>query len=115
MLIHCVVVIHIELHHGDDLAESRHEVAEHAGLVHPSQHGFRVVLRCEDLEEEFVGFLVFAQFRIDQVERARDCAHRVRVEGQIVLLRELKDTDQVDRITLEYVGLSEAGCGSCRR
>ena len=107
MLVHRVVVIHIELHHGDDLAESRHEVAEHAGLVHPPQHGFRVVLRREDLEEEFVRFLVLAQFRIDQVERARDGAHRVRVECKIVLLREMEDTDQVDRIALEHIGLRE--------
>ena len=107
MLVHCVVVIHIELHHGDDLAESRHEAAEHAGLVHSPQHGLRVVLRGEDLEEELVGFLALAQFRIDQIERARDSAHRVRVECQVVLLRELEDADQVDRIALEHIGLRE--------
>ena len=107
MLVHCVVVIHIELHHGDDLAESRHEAAEHAGLVHSPQHGLRVVLRGEDLEKELVGFLALAQFGIDQVERARDSAHRVRVEREIVLLRELEDADQVDRIALEHIGLRE--------
>ena len=61
VLVHRIVVIHVELHHGDDLAEGRHEAAEHAGFVHPPQHGFRVVLRGQDLEEQPVGFLVLAQ------------------------------------------------------
>ena len=52
MLVHRVVVIHVELHHRDDLAEGRHEAAEHAGLVHAPQHGFRIVLRGEDFEEQ---------------------------------------------------------------
>ena len=38
MLVHRVVVVHVELHHRDDAAEVRHEAAEHAGLVHPPQH-----------------------------------------------------------------------------
>ena len=52
VLVHRVVVVHVELHHRDDLAEGRHEAAEHAGLVHPPQHGLRVVLRGEDVEEQ---------------------------------------------------------------
>ena len=115
MLVHRVVVIHVELHHRDDLAEGRHETAEHAGFVHPPQHGFRVVLRGEDLEEQLVGLLVLAQLRVDQLERARDRAHRVGVEREIVLLREMENADQVDRIALEDIGLRQAGCGSCRR
>ena len=51
MLIHGVVMIHVELHHRDDAAEGGHEVTEDAGLVHPPQHGFRVVLGGEDLQE----------------------------------------------------------------
>jgi hypothetical protein len=35
MLVHGVVVVHVELHHRDDAAEGRHELAEDAGLVHP--------------------------------------------------------------------------------
>ena len=108
MLVHRVVVVHIELHHGDDLAEGRHKVAEHAGLVHPPQHGFRVVLRRENVDEQLVGFLVLAQFGIDQLERARDGAHGVGMECEIVLLRQIEDPDQVDRIALEDVGLGEA-------
>ena len=34
VLVDRVVVVHVELHHRDDLAEVGHEAAEHAGLVH---------------------------------------------------------------------------------
>ena len=51
MLVHRVVVIHVELHHRDDAAEGAHEMAEHAGLVHAAQHGLGVVLRGEDFQE----------------------------------------------------------------
>ena len=44
MLVHRVVVVHVELHHRDDAAEGGHEAAEHAGLVHAPQHGLGVVL-----------------------------------------------------------------------
>ena len=61
MLVHRVVVIHVELHHRDDAAEGAHEAAEHAGLVHPPQHGLGVVLRGQDFEEQPVRLLVLAQ------------------------------------------------------
>ena len=44
---------------------------------------------------------------VDQLERARGCAHRVGMERQIVLLREMEDADQVDRIAREDVGLGD--------
>ncbi len=34
MFVHRVMVVHIELHHGDDLSEVRDETAKHAGFVH---------------------------------------------------------------------------------
>ena len=105
MLVHRVVVIHVELHHRDDTAEGAHEVAEHAGLVHAPQHCLGVVLGGEDIEEEAVGLGVLAQLAVDQLERARDRAQRVGVEGQIVFLRQVEDADQVDRIALEHVGI----------
>ena len=55
MLVHRVVVVHVELHHRDDAAERGHEAAEHAGLVHPPQDDLGVV-RGEDFEEQPVGF-----------------------------------------------------------
>ena len=103
MLVHRVVVVHVELHHRDDAAEGGHELAEHAGLVHPAQHGLGVVLRGEDLEEQAVGLLVLAQLGVDQLERAGGDVHRVGVKRQIVFLRQVEDADQVDRIALEHL------------
>ena len=40
MLINGIVMIHIELHHRDDLTEVGHEPAEHASFVHASQNRF---------------------------------------------------------------------------
>ena len=37
MLVHGVVVIHVELHHRDNAAEGAHEAAQYARLVHPPQ------------------------------------------------------------------------------
>ena len=66
VLVHRVVVVHVELHHRHDFAEGRHEAAEHAGLVHAPQHGLGIVLRRQDLEEQRVGFGVVAKIGVDQ-------------------------------------------------
>ena len=102
MLVDRIVVIHVELHHRHDAAEGAHELAEHAGLVHAAQHGLGVVLRGQDLEEQAVRLLVLAQVVVDEVERMADGAHRVGMECEIVLLRQMEDADQVDRIALEH-------------
>ena len=52
MLIDRIVVIHVELHQGDDAAEFRNEAAEHAGLVHQPQHDFRRITRGENIEKQ---------------------------------------------------------------
>ena len=107
VLIHRVVVVHVELHHRHDLAEGGHELAEHAGLVHPPQDRFRIVPGGEDVDEQAVCLPVVAQFGVDQLERAGNRPHRVRMKGKIVLLRQLEDADQVDRIALEYAGIGD--------
>ena len=55
MLVHRVVVVHVELHHRDDLAEIGDEPAEHAGLVHAPEIEFRIAVRGQDVEEQPVG------------------------------------------------------------
>ena len=102
MLVHRVVVVHVELHHRDDAAERAHEAAEHAGFVHPPQHDLGVV-RGQDFEEQPVGLGIVPQLRVDQPERLVGEPHRVRVQHQVVLLRETEHPDQVDRIAREHV------------
>ena len=57
MLVHRIVVIHVELHHRHDAAEGVNEGAEHADFVHPPQHDLGGVLRGQDFQEQLVGFL----------------------------------------------------------
>ena len=103
MLVNGVVVVHVELHHRDDAAEGAHEAAEHAGLVHPPQHGLGVVLRGQDFKKKPVRLLVLAHRLVDELERARGDMHGVGMEREIVFLREMKDADQIDRVAVEHV------------
>src|ERR671928_170124 len=68
VLVHRVVVVHVELHHRNDAAEIRDETAEHAGLVHAPQHHFRRVLRRDDVEEELVRLKVITEARPDELD-----------------------------------------------
>ena len=42
VFIHREVVIHVELHHGDDLAELRQETAQDARFIHGAENGFGI-------------------------------------------------------------------------
>ena len=81
MLVHRVVVVHVELHHRDDAAEIRDEAAEHAGLVHAPQHRLPDRRCGEQIEEDAVGFRVVAQLVVDQ--RAARRAHGFSASGWI--------------------------------
>ena len=63
MLVHRVVVIHVELHQPHDMAEFRHEAAQHARFVHQPQRAFGIVARRQDLQEQPIGFRIVAQRR----------------------------------------------------
>ena len=101
VLVHRVVVVHVELHHRHDLAEVGDEAAEHAGLVHGAEHELGVLARGQDLEEQPVGLGVVAELAVDQPERAGDELHRVGMEGQVVGVGEMEDADEVDRVARE--------------
>ena len=104
MLVHRIVVVHVELHHCHDAAECAHERAEHAGLVHTAKHGFGLVLRGQYLQEQPVRFLVTAHLRVDQLERTRGDAHRLGMDRQVVLLRQIEQPDQIDWVAGKDVG-----------
>ena len=61
MLVHRVVVVHVELHHRDDLAEVGDEATEHAGFVHGAEDGLGVLRRRRDLEKEAVRLRIVLQ------------------------------------------------------
>src|SRR5260221_7642899 len=83
MLVDGIVVIHVELRHRHDASEGGHELTQHASLVHPPQHGLRVVLRSEDLKEQAIGLVVLAQSLVDEPERARGQVHGVGMNARL--------------------------------
>ena len=103
MLVHRVVMVHVELHQRDDLAEFRHEAAEHAGFVHLPEDALDIGRRGQDLEEPGIGLPVVAQIVADQLERATDQLDRVGVEVRVVPAGEHEPLDQVARVLLEHV------------
>ena len=56
MLVHRIMVIHVELHQPHGMAEFRNEAAQHARLVHQAQRPFRIVARGQHFQEDAVGF-----------------------------------------------------------
>ena len=55
MLVDRIMVVHVELHLGDDAAEVGNEPAEHAGLVHPAKRDIGLVACGQHLKEECIG------------------------------------------------------------
>ena len=103
VLVHRIVVVHVELHHRDDLAEVGDEAAEHAGLVHVAKHRVGVFRVAEDFEEEPVRLRIVLHLPVDALQRLGDEPQRVRMEGELAPPRLVEDADQVDRIALENV------------
>ena len=98
MLVDRVVMIHLELHHRHHLAEIGHETPEHAAFVHAPQHDLGVVFGGENFAEEGFRFLVLAQRSIDQLERLRRAAKRIRMEREDMPLGKSEHADEIDRI-----------------
>ena len=85
VLVHRVVVVHVELHHRDDAAELRDEGAEHADLVHQPQRPLGVVVPEQQLEEDAVRLgvgahpsSISARFAADRAARRGGSGYRWR-------------------------------------
>ncbi len=103
VLVDRVDMVHVVLHLRDDAAEIGDEAAEHASLVHPPQRGFRILFRSQDFEEQAVGLGVLAQLAVDEAQGLRHRPQRARVDVKIVLLRDMEQAQQTDRILLEEI------------
>ncbi len=101
VLVHRVVVVHVELHHRHDAAEIRHEAAKQARLVHAAQHHFGRVGGGEDRQEKLVRRRIVAQLVVHQLQRLGEEADRIGVEGEIVAVRQPEHADEIDRIAGE--------------
>ena len=96
MLVQRVVVIHVELHHGDDAPEVGNEPAEHAGLVHAPQRGLDVAAGKQS-EENAIGLGIVAQTIVDQPQRLTQQAHGGGMKEGTRLLGQGEEANEVDR------------------
>jgi hypothetical protein len=105
MLVHRVVVIHVELHQRDDPAEVGDEPAEHAGLVHAPQHRFgsRLSHRIDRKMRLASGSL--RRSGPMSLQRAAHLAQCIGVDGGVMVGSHAEQPDEVDR----------ASRGRCRR
>ena len=103
VLVHRVVVVHVELHHRHDAAELRDEAAEHAGFVHAPQRRLRV-LGASTASPGRCGWPRgrCAACRRSGAASARSRRTRVGVEEGVGLLGAGEEADQVDGIALEH-------------
>ncbi len=103
VLVHRVVVVHVELHHRDDLAEVGNEAAENARLVHLPEHLLGVLRLAQDLDEKPVRLRILLHLAVDPLQRLGDETQRIRVGEKIVPSRFVEEADEVHRIALENV------------
>mgnify|MGYP006915173993 CR=1 FL=1 len=103
MLVHRVMVVHVELHQRDDAAEGWHEAAEHAAFVHPSELRLRICARRQHLEEQPVRFRIGPELVVDQVQRPGHRLQRVGVDVHGLFVGEPEEPQQVHRIAREDV------------
>ena len=103
VLVDRIVVVHVELHQRDDASEIGHEASKHAALVHPAQFGLRIGARGQHLQEQPVGFGVGAQGIVDQVQRTRRGLQRDRMDVDVLLVGQMEEPQQIDRIAAEDV------------
>jgi hypothetical protein len=102
VLVDRVVVVHVELHHRHDLAEVRHEAAEHADLVHLAQDGLRVAARGQHLTGTAGWPPVLAHRRVDQLQRApHQLFQKFRMQHDRMPVGDGEHPNEIDRIGLE--------------
>ena len=107
VLVHRVVVVHVELHHRDDAAELGDEGAEHADLVHQPERPLGVVVAEQQLEEDAVGLRVGAHPVVDQPQARGHPPQRVGVDRDVGGEALLEQPQDVDRVLAEGVGVDE--------
>ena len=101
VLVHRIMVVHVELHLRVDLAEIGHEFPEDVGLVHPAQDHFGIVATAQQVEEQRIGAGILANLVVDQPAVAIGLAHGFGVDFELFGFGQLENLDQPNRILLE--------------
>ena len=103
VLVHRVVVIHVELHQTDRTPEIRQEAAEHAGFVHPPERRLRILVASQDIQEDLIGLCRLTQALVDPLQGLGNPAERIRVDVEVVGLSDLEEAQQIDRLLVEVL------------
>ena len=104
MLVHRIMVIHVELHLRHDAAEIGHETAEHGCLVHPAQHQLGIARAAQHVHEQRIGTRIGADMPVDQMRIHARLTHRAGVDLDLVPVGKLEDLDQPHRVLAEEIG-----------
>ena len=65
VLVDGIVMVHVVLHHRDDMTELGDKAAEHAAVVHPPQGIGRIDLAGQQFKEDTVRFGIIAELLVD--------------------------------------------------
>ena len=103
MLVHRIVVIHVELHHRDNAAEIGDEAAQNARFIHSAQHGLRCLVRGHNVQKQAIGFRIFAQLGINALQRLRDQTRRMGMNGELMLIGELIKPQNIYRVFFKNI------------
>ncbi len=98
MLVHRIVVVHVELHHREDAPELRHEPAQNLGFVQAAQGVFGMCTVAEDFQEQRVRHRVGAHGVVDQIQALRNQAQRNRMDQRFGSGGFVEKAQNVDRI-----------------
>ena len=105
MLVHRVMVVHIELHQSHGMTEFGNEAAQHARLVHQPQRSLRIVARGQRLEESVIGLRIVAHLIGDQVQRARHGAQGMRMNVHALDVGDMEQAQDVGGVLAEDGGI----------
>ena len=103
MLIHRVMVIHVELHQRHDAAEFRDEAAQHVGFVELAQGGLRVARIAQQVQEQPVGLRIVAHLVGDVLQGAARQREGVWMDAHVMLVGHHEQPQKVHRIATEHV------------
>ena len=98
MLVHRVVVVDVELHHGDDVFKLGDKGRQHPQFVHPPQWAFGVAVIQEQAQEYLHRCGIIAQVIVDQVQVRRQKPHHIGVQQIASPQRLFKDAQNVERV-----------------
>ena len=115
MLVHRIMVIHVELGLRDNAAKFRQEPAEHAGLIHPIQGQAQILAFEQDVEKDRNHFGIGAILGVNEFFIPCGDGEGIRMDIDALLVCYLEQAQQSNRIVLNRLRISEIDAISRQR